>query len=165
MSSEAELITIAQSVLGTDQEILAAGLFSHHTAGVKKVGAFAVGNTVGDIAGKGVGGSLVGLAAGLIAEKAEEGHEAKKEGLERIMLLAVTADTIHVLDWKDKASTKELVSLPRATTEVQVTKTLAERHLHLVDTDKSQELRLEGTTSAISGMAPGDKVVLALLSS
>lgn len=165
MSSEAELITIAQSVLGTEREILAAGLFADHTSKVKQAGAFIVGDTVGDIAGRGAAGSLLGLAAGVIAEKAEQGHEAKKEGLERIMLLAITADTIHVLDWEDKASTKEFTSLPRASTEVQITKTLAARHIHLVDTEKSQELRLEGTTSAISGMAPGDKVVLALLSS
>jgi len=161
--SEEQLTQIAASVISSGEQILAAGLFENETAVKKRLGAFVLGDVVGGMAG-GNAGSLMGIAAGEIAEKAEEGHSAKQEGLARVMLVAVTADTIHVLDWKDGASTAELVNLPRASTDVQITKSGVKQHIHLVNTEQNKELKIWGQTAGLGSMPEGDKLVTALLS-
>lgn len=163
--SEQGLQQAAASVLG-GQQVLAAGVFQADPSFGKMALGIGVGGEVGQVAGDLAGGSvagdvlsMVGMIAGMHAAKRKE---AAKEGITPLVLVAVTDDTIHVLDWDKHAGPSRVVaSLPRADTQVHAGSLGASRHLTFVDGDTT--LKLEGAT--IGGDGEGDKAVVELLSS
>jgi len=128
-----ELRSLSAAFLGTDVE--AAGIFSAGSAiGASIVGAvggatvaevamhqteeFVTDQVVGDIAG----GLISGASAVAGIHVAREAAAAA-EGLTPVLLVALTADRIVLMDWHGNSAsgtgpTRELVSFPRSTTQI-----------------------------------------------
>ena len=133
MTTALELRSLSASFLGTDVE--AAGIFSAGSAiGASIVGAvggatvaevamhqteeFVTDQVVGDIAG----GLISGASAVAGIHVAREAAAAA-EGLTPVLLVALTADRIVLMDWHGNSAsgtgpTRELVSFPRSTTQI-----------------------------------------------
>ena len=133
MTTALELRSLSAAFLGTDVE--AAGIFSAGSAiGASIVGAvggatvaevamhqteeFVTDQVVGDIAG----GLISGASAVAGIHVAREAAAAA-EGLTPVLLVALTADRIVLIDWHGNSAsgtgpTRELVSFPRSTTQI-----------------------------------------------
>ena len=133
MTTALELRSLSAAFLGTDVE--AAGIFSAGSAiGASIVGAvggatvaevamhqtevFVTDQVVGDIAG----GLISGASAVAGIHVAREAAAAA-EGLTPVLLVALTADRIVLMDWHGNSAsgtgpTRELVSFPRSTTQI-----------------------------------------------
>jgi hypothetical protein len=158
---EQELKQEAAQIIGTGEEILAAGIFGLQDDYAKIA-----------IAGVATGTAAAALDVGPLAEGAVAGatiHAARSvaaadKGVTVRMLVAVTPTVIHVLDRTELGTTtRELMRFDRATTAVQVTKFGLSRHLNLADDAADQRLGLTGSAAFFSPEAAGDKLVLHLL--
>ncbi|WP_368497006.1 hypothetical protein [Herbiconiux sp. A18JL235] len=164
--SEQELVAEARAALSAagepDGEVLAAGVFGLADLVFAEALGLAAGSVVGS--GDGDSGALgAGLGAalgGLAATKAA----AEAQGVTVQLLVAVTDDTIHVLNRDTGGRLRtEVASFPRATTRATVEKVGLSRHLTLTDSATGTSIRLHGSTAWISAQAQGDKLVLELL--
>ena len=159
---EQELKQEAAQIIGTGEEILAAGIFGLQddyakiaVAGVATGGAAAALDIDGPMA-------QGAMAAGTIHEARRA--SAEKSGVTVRMLVAITPTTIHVLDRTELGkTTRELMCFDRATTAVQITKFGLSRHLNLADDALDRRIGLTGSTAFFSPEAKGDKLVLHLL--
>jgi len=142
------LIAAAQTVLGPEHPVLAAGVFglqdSYRSIVLRSL-----------INGDGAPGLAV-----------REGREraAKKQGLTVAMLIAVTADTIHVLDFPATGEpTQQFMEFDRATSKVKVIWFGMSRRVHIQNADGTRKLRLTGSLAAFSVTSAGAKAVLDLI--
>jgi hypothetical protein len=160
---ERTLIDEAVEVIGGGEEILAAGIFGLQDDYVKiAVSGVATGATAAalDVSNPLAQGAVAGVTL----------HETRRlnaegKGLTVRMLVAVTANAIHILDRTELgATTRELLRFDRATTAVQVTKFGLSRHLNLADGSAGTSIGLTGSAAVFSPEAAGDKLVLHALS-
>lgn len=151
---EAELIAEARSLLGDDEEVLAAGHFG--------LASLIVGQAAGMQAGSLLSGgdALAGGMGGLAATKAA----AEAQGVTMKVIVAITPDTVHLLN-RDTGGRLEarVTSFDRATVEVSVQKMGLSRYLSLRDPGDGHSIDLHGSVSWLSAQAAGDKIVLDLL--
>ncbi|WP_460772668.1 hypothetical protein [Microbacterium sp. GXF7504] len=158
---ETTLLARAREILGEGEEVLAAGIFGlAELSGAAAIGMVA-GNTAADLipGGDSILGSLIGT---LLGRRAAIKATAEQHGATVQLLVAVTPDTIHVLNADTQGRLDpELTSFPRATTDVTVKTFGASRHLTFTDGD--HVLKLHGTGAGISPLVAGDKLVMDLL--
>jgi len=158
---EATLVQRARHILGDGEEVLAAGIF-----GLAELsGAATAGMVTGGLATDLIPGAdnpLVSVIGMLLGRRGAVKAAAESHGATVQLLVAITPDTIHVLnaDTQGRLET-EYASFPRATTDVTVTKFGVSRHLTFTDGD--HVLKLHGTAAGISPLVPGDKLVMDLL--
>jgi hypothetical protein len=79
------------------------------------------------------------------------------------MVLAVTAQGYHLLDWTAGRCTRELARFPREATHVQISRFGLSRRVRLDDPTSGAAVELTGSVSPISSESRADKGVLALL--
>ena len=158
--SESEIIAEAESILGTDEQILGAGYFGL----ANLIEASTIGAAAGGIAGSAVGDAVTGALGAIAARHLAVQASAAQQGVTVQLLVAVTADTIHVLN-RDTGGElrREVVSFARDSVEVRIDKVGASRHLTLTDPATGVAIELHGTVSWISPLAQGDKIVFELL--
>ena len=152
MSNVEHLIAAAQQFLGDGEEVIAAGVFGLQD----------------DYAAIAVAGAATGAAVDAATSNdpvaATRDAVAKSKGLTVRMLVAVTAQRIHVMDYPDSGHPSvEFMSFDRAKSVVQITKFGLSRHLNLADPNTTQQIGLTGSTAFYSQEAAGDKLVLHLL--
>jgi hypothetical protein len=160
---EQALIADARSVIGDGEEVLAAGIFGLQddyaklaVAGVATGAATTALHVTDPVAG--------GVAFGVATHETRR-LNAEGLGLTVRMLVAVTADTIHILDRTELgATTRELMRFDRATTAVQVTKFGLSRQVNLADAGAGTSIGLTGSAAFYVPETGGDKLVLHLLS-
>ena len=162
--SEAEIVAEAKAILGSssnaDEEILGAGYFGL----TNLVAASAIGATAGGLAGAAVGDEWSSAVAALAARHLAVEASAAAQGVTVQLIVAVTADTIHVLNRDTGGQLRsEVVSFARDRVEVSITKVGASRHMTLTDPATGVRIELHGTTGWISPLAKGDKIVFDLL--
>lgn len=164
MSHPEQLIAAAQQYLGDAQTVLGAGVFGLQD----------------DYAAITVAGAATGLAldamdsndpvasaltAGLTVHATRDAV-ARSKGLSVRMLVAVTDEQIHIMDYPESGHPSvEYMVFERNTAVVQITKFGASRHLNLAEPSTGQQLGLTGSTAFFSSVAAGDKMVLHLLDS
>jgi len=159
---EQELKQEAAQIIGTGEEILAAGIFGLQDDYAK----IAIAGVVSGAAAAAldVGGPLAHGALAGATLHAERSVAAADKGVTVRMLVAVTPTTIHVLDRTELgATTRELMRFDRATTTVQVTRFGLSRQLNLADDAADQRIGLTGSTAFFSPEAADDKLILHLL--
>jgi hypothetical protein len=160
-TSESELIEEARAALGESEaeEIRVAGIFGLANLVVAQVAGLAAGSgaiVADDAIGAAVGGGL----GAFVATKAA----AEAQGVTVQLIVAVTDDTIHVLNRGTGGRLRtEVASFPRATTRVSVEKFGLSRHLTLTDQAAGDSIQLHGSVSWIAAQSKGDKLVLDLL--
>jgi len=165
MNSETELIEKAEQILGpntsTSDPVLAAGIFGLQT----DYAAIAVAGVAGGVLTGAVTDNPLAMGAGVgVANHVARTAVAEGKGVTVRMLVAVTLESIHILDWvTGSGPTKELLSFERANTEVQITKFGLSRHLNFRDSAAGTSLGLTGSTAPFSAESKGDKLVLHLL--
>lgn len=139
-----DLIKAAAEVIGSDTEILAAGIFE-----------------LQDDHGAVMVSSVATTGAALRTDRTTVVGAAVPAAR---MLVAVTDRSIHVLDWDGAGHTSsQLMAFPRATTAVQITAFGTSRHVNLVDMDSDLRLGMTGSAAPFSPDATGDKLVVHLL--
>ena len=155
-----ELRSATSAIEGSDNTVLAAGIFSLTTDFVKLAGYMAAGDIVGGVAGD-VGSAVGAVGAGHV----QRDRDAKAKGFDnRWIVVSVTAESIHLFDYQvGHGPTRLYFSLPRASTRVEIKKRLLSRHLLLTDSASNRSVALQGSVSALSSVAKGDKEVLAVL--
>ena len=153
--SEANLIVEAKKILGQDADVLAAGRFN--LAGV--VAADALDPTgLSDVSG--VGAAIGAIAGRRLAMTAA----AEEKGATTTLLVAITPDTIHVLNGDTHGRlASEFASFNRATVDHKIKKVGLMRYLTITDTDSDASIELVGSVAWIAQNAQGDKVVFDLL--
>jgi hypothetical protein len=162
MNDPNDLIGKATAVVGTEQEIIAAGIFG------LKDDYMAVG--LGTVAGASVSdvlldSSLAGAVGGAAGMHAARAALAASQGLTVRMMVAITPERILVLDWQTGSGpTRELVSFNRSSTEVKISKFGLSRHIELHDSASGKSLILSGSTAPFASESKGDKAVLKELS-
>jgi len=156
-----DLTATAQDLIGTDEQVTAAGVFGlqDNYAAITAAGAVesvAMPNSAGP--------ALEGVGAAVGVEAARQANAAAK-GVTVRMLVAVTDASIHVFAMSPLGGQveRQLMTFPRATTDVEVKKFGLSRHLNLTEQGSGQELHLTGSTAPFSPEAKGDKAVLAAL--
>ncbi|MDZ7733928.1 MAG: hypothetical protein U5R31_13450 [Acidimicrobiia bacterium] len=162
MTKESDLVAAAERALGTDEEVLAAGVFGLQD----DLGAIAVAGVTTDLAADaaGISGTVADAAIGAGTLHATRAAVARSEGVSVRMLVAVTERRIHVWAWEGGEAGRELMTFDRASTAVQITKFGLSRHLNLADDERGMRLGLTGSTAFFSPESAGDKLVLHLLS-
>jgi len=162
VNDPSELIGKATAIVGTDQQVIAAGIFGLKDD-YKAVGLGTVaGASVSDVLLDSPLAGAVGGAAGMHAARTAL---AASQGLTVRMLVAITPERIRVLDWETGAGpTKELVSFNRSSTEVKISKFGLSRHVELHDSSSGKSLALSGSTAPFASESKGDKAVLNELS-
>jgi hypothetical protein len=162
MGDEHRAIEAAERYLGPEAGVRAAGVFGLQD----DYAAIAVAGAATGLALGAAGADdpvTAGLTAGVTVHATRDAV-AKDKGLTVRMLVAVTDDAIHILDYPDSDTpTCEFMRFDRATCTVQITKFGASRHLNLADHDGEQQIGLTGSTSFLSSVSGGDKAVLGLL--
>ncbi|MBF6558282.1 MAG: hypothetical protein IVW52_19450 [Acidimicrobiales bacterium] len=162
MNDPSELIGKASAIVGTEQPVIAAGIFG------LKDDYLAVG--LGTAAGASLGDAILDnpLASGVggaAAMHATRSALAASNGLTVRMLVAVTPELIRVLDWETGSGpTTELLSFDRSSTDVKINKFGLSRHVELHDSATGQSLALSGSTAPFVSESKGDKAVLKELS-
>ena len=170
---EADLIADAQRILGPSEEVLGAGIFGMANLVVGQVAGVTVGAAAGRRAADVISNitSLIGsplldgVAAGVGAmagSRAGVQATAAAQGVSVRLLVAVTAEKIHVLNQDENLRT-EVASFDRDAVDVQVKKLGLSRYLILTDTGTGDSIELHGATGWIAAQSAGDKVVLDLL--
>ncbi len=151
----------ATAVLGPDEPLLAAGIFALQDGYLALAAGATIGSEVTSLAGGGALLGGVGAAAGMhVARDAR----AASQGLTERMLVAVSAEHIHILDWvTGSGPTRVLRTYVRASTDITMKRFGLSRHVTLHDRASDHSLKLSGTTARISAEAGGDKAVLAVL--
>ena len=171
--NEADLIADAQAILGPDEDVLGAGIFGMANLALGQTAGVVAGAAPGRRAGAlldGVGAFidnplLSGLLAGAGAyagSHAGTHATAAAQGVSVRLLVAVTAEKIHVLNQDEKLET-EVASFRRDAVDVSVKRLGASRFLTLTDTETGDKIELHGAVGWMSAQAAGDKVVLAML--
>ena len=151
----------AEAILGSEGPVLAAGIF-----GLRDT--FAA-TALASLAGAQVGKSLLDNpvasgAGGAVAVHATRDATAAAQGLTVRMVVAVTGRHLHILDWRPGSGpSRVLVSLDRATTDVDIKGIGLSRRITLHDQRTDQLIPLTGTTAFFSSVAAGDRSVLATL--
>ena len=165
--SEANLIIEAKKILGQDADVLAAGRFNLASL----VGAAIVGSAGGVVAAdaldptglsdvSGVGAAIGAIAGRRLAMTAA----AEEKGATTTLLVAITPDTIHVLNGDTHGRlASEFASFNRATVDHKIKKVGLMRYLTITDTDSDASIELVGSVAWIAQNAQGDKVVFDLL--
>jgi len=157
---ESELIEAAQTALGSDHTVLAAGVFGLQDD-YKAI-------TVGGLASAAVADALPGGATTDALTAAAGIHVtrqvmAENQGLTVRMLVAVTRESIHLfaLGATGFEPKHQLLSFSRATTTCEEKKFGASRKLKLIDSASGNEVGLVGSAAFFSPYTEGDKAVLA----
>lgn len=156
---EAHLESAASAVLG-GQDVLAAGIFSWQ----KLLGAEMAGSAAGAVGadlltGSGTAAAVGAAAGGRVAVEAT----AAANDMTVALLVAVTDDAIHVLDWDGESAGDEVRLFDRATTDVHVSRFGLSRVVKLHDTTTGDEFDLHGTAAPYLAQAKADKVVMHLI--
>ena len=162
MPHEAELIEKAKAALGADHQVIAAGVFGLQDNYLAiAAGGLVSGAVANDLPGGAATEGIV-AAAGVHATR---DVMAEQKGVTVRMLVAVTADTIHLFSLGDLSNDPghELIRFARATTTCDESNFGASRHLKLHDSASGQDIGLTGTTGSLSSYAEGDKAVLGAL--
>lgn len=162
MENEAELVASAQQVLGDNQTVIAAGIFGlQDNYAAIMVGGLAAGAIADELPG---GALTEGAAAGAAIHVTRQ-VVAESKGVTVRMLVAVTDQQIVLFALNSTGSTpqRELMRFNRATTECEISKFGASRHLKLTDKAAGQEIGLTGSAAFFSSYAEGAKAVLAAI--
>lgn len=147
---EAALIANAQGVIGDGEIVRHAGVFNR--TGVDN------GMINGDLLG-GVAGAVIG---GVIAHQ----HEKKAGLMSMRLIVAVTDEHIHVINWGDAPDPDRIAhTFDRATTKVASHRIAASRSLKLIDTETGVHIKLEGTAGKMLGQSGPDAAVIEALAS
>ena len=164
MPHESELIEKAQTALGSDHTVIAAGVFGLQD-NYKAI-------FVGGLASSAVADALPGDAMTDGATAAAGVHVtrqvmAENQGVTVRMLVAVTDESIHLfaLGATGFEPKHELLAFNRATTTCEEKKFGASRKLKLTDSASGQEIGLVGSAAFFSPYTEGDKAVLAAVKS
>lgn len=160
-ADDAEPMAEAAAILGPSEEILGAGYFSL----ADLVGARMLGAAVGTLAADLVSSDPLGDALGAVVGGRYATHAAaEQQGVTIRLLVAITADTIHVLNGDTGGRLRtEVDSFRRDAVAIEVRKSGLSRILTLTDTASGHSLELHGSVSWLAAQAKGDKVVLELL--
>ena len=162
MNDPIELIGKAKAVLGSEEVVLAAGIFGLKDNYVVVGTATAAGAGLGDVL---LESPLAGAVGGATAMHAARSASAASQGLTVRMLIAVTSERIRVLDWvTGSGPTRELLSFDRTDTQVTISKLGLSRHVELHDSVNGTSLSLTGSTAPFASESKGDKTVLKVLS-
>lgn len=162
MASEQELVAAAERLLGAEAGVRGAGIFGLQDdyAAIAVAGAA----TGLGLAAVGADDPVAQAVTAGVTVHATRDAAARAKGLSVRMLVAVTDDAIHILDYPDSGTpSTEFMRFDRGTCAVQITKFGASRHLNLADPGTGQQIGLTGSTGFLSSVAAGDKVVLGLL--
>jgi hypothetical protein len=157
-SDEAGLTADAEAVLG--EPVLAAGVFGLQNL----LGAQMVGGTAGAIGASSVfgaaGGAIGAGLGGALASKAA----ADDQGATLKLIVAVTAEQIHVLRWGHDADLQRVIhTFERSSTSVEVTKFGLTRVVTLDDASTGEHLQLHASVAPYLRQTGPDKDVLAVL--
>ena len=162
MNDPNELISKASAIVGSEQPVIAAGIFGLKDNYVAVGLGTAAGASLSEALVENPLTTAVGGAAGIHATRTAL---ASSQGLTVRMLVAVSMERIRVLDWKTGSGpTKELVSFNRSTTAVKISKFGLSRHIELHDSASGKTLTLSGSTAPFASESKGDKAVLKELS-
>lgn len=160
---ESQLIAAARTVLGPGTDVLAAGIMGLQETQYAAAAAAVASGAALDALPHGAD-PLEHAAGAAVAVHTARQVDAAAHGLTVRMLVAVTADRIHVLDWQDHdGPTRSLASFDRATAAVAVRKFGLSRTVSLTDPASGEHLELSASTAFFSPEAEGDKLVLHLL--
>ena len=158
------LTQAASDVLGPSREIVAAGVFGVEATYLGKAAGAVVGSLPGELLG-GAAGEIVGVGGAVVGMHAADDAEAQKEGVTALVLLALTSESINILDWsKEDATARVLVTLPLASTQVELHKVGFKVSIKLRDPANEVEYRLWGSTASFSKSGSADKVFYEALS-
>ena len=162
MNDPKDLIGKAADLLGSEEGIIAAGIFGLKDNYVAAGMGMAAGGTLGEAVLDNPLSGALGGAAGLHASRSTR---AASKGVTVRMLVAVTAERIRVLDWATGSGpTKELLCFDRSCTDVKITKFGLSRHVELSDGAAGHSLVLTGSTAPFASESKGDRAVLEALS-
>lgn len=142
-----------------DEDVQAAGIFSWQGLLAAQTAGVVAGAVAGDLLAGGGGSAVGGALGGAAAVEAA----AASQGMSVALLVAVTADAIHVLRWEGDEAGQEVRRFDRATTDVHVSKMGLSRVLTLHDTATNEAFALHGSVAPFSAQSKPDKVVLHLL--
>ncbi len=162
METDEELKSAAQQVIGTGEQVVAAGIFGlrdNYTVIV-------AGGLAADVAISGLPNSAITSGvAGAAGTYAARVINAKSKGVTVRMLVAVTASKLHILALPSVGNRpeRELMVFERAGMTSKVTKFGLSRRLTLADS-AGQELPLTCSAAPWTSYASGAKAVLAALS-
>lgn len=163
MPHESELIETAQTALGSDHTVVAAGVFGLQD-NYKAI--FAGGLASSAVADALPGGALTDGATAAAGIHVTRQVVAETQGVTVRMLVAVTHESIHLfaLGATGYEPKHELLAFNRATTTCEEKKFGASRKLKLSDSESGHEIGLVGSAAFFSPYAEGDKAVLSELS-
>jgi hypothetical protein len=157
--AEDQLIQEATQILG-DETVLAAGYFALQDMIAAQIAGGTAGAVGGSFLDETAGGALGAAFGSLAAKKAA----AEAEGVTIQLIVAVTAEHIHVLNRDtDGRLAAQVARFDRSTCEVSISKFGLSRHVTLADPASGARLELVGGVSPIAPTAKGDKAVLGLL--
>lgn len=158
--SEDALIAEATTALDGNGPVLAAGIF-----GLKDLlGAATAGTLAGGLTGSVVGGDAGNVAGAVLGGIAAKQAYAASQGATLQLVVAVTAEGIHVLNRDDTGRLPEqLATFDRASCEVTISKFGLSRIVELREPSTGETLSLTGTTMPLSALAKGDQLVMHLL--
>lgn len=147
---EAALIANAQGVIGDGEVVRHAGVFNRPAVNNGMIN--------GDVLG-GVTGALIG---GVIAHE----HEKQAGLMTMRLIVAVTDEHIHVINWGDAPDPDRIAhTFDRATTKVTTHHIAAARTLKLVDTETGVHIKLDGTAGRMLSQSGPDTAVIEALAS
>ena len=156
-----DYIAEAQALIGPEETVEAVGVFGLQDdyKGIA-LGGVATALVTPDNAGPGLAGVGAGASIAISRER-----NAEAQGVTVRMLLAVTAQAIHVMSMHQLGGGPQqlLMSFDRAGTEVEVHRFGLSRHIKLTDPETGQHLGLVGNTARFTYGAKGDKAVLEAL--
>ena len=163
MTHADEVVAAAAVLLALPVE--AAAVFGLADAPAAVIAGAVAGSAAGSAAADavGAGGALLDGAAAAAGIHAAREVRAESMGLEVRMVLAVTAQDYHLLDWTAGRCTRELARFPREATHVQISRFGLSRRVRLDDPTSGAAVELTGSVSPISSESRADKGVLALL--
>jgi len=157
-NDEVFLVAAARDALGAE-DVIAAGIFSW--AGLSA--AYAAGGTLGGSAGA-VAGSAVttGLGAAVGGRLAAEGTAAAR-GETVPLVVAVSADAVHLLDWDGEAAGPEVRRFDRARLDTEVHRLGASFFVTLTDRETGEHYSVHGAKGPLArGRRPDHSVMVAL---
>ena len=162
MAHESDLIAKAQQALGSNETVIASGVFGlQDNYAAILVGGLAADAVANDLPG---GAATDAVPAGAGVHVARQVN-AERQGVTVRMLVAVTQTHIHLLSLGAVGDDPghEVFRFDRATTTCQESSFGASRHLTLTDSASGQEIGLTGSAAFFSAYAEGDKAVLRTL--
>lgn len=160
VGDEAFLTDALARTLGT--EVLGAGIFGLQDLAYVQAAGDVAGGLAANLAAPGDALSA-GLAAGVGGHLAKE-EAARRLGMTLQLVVAVTADDIHIINWETGDHPGgEVLRLPRATTEVKVTGFGLSKIVALKDTASGTGMTLHATAAPFRPQSKPDAHVLGLL--